>query len=471
MIYLLWNRGSGGSRPTPPTPPPPPAKYTYATLADAQAVLSARLFDSSATFWPASELAYYLQEALRVWNAFTSVWRAEFPFTLEQGQNFYDLTSLPGSLRPYTVTDQYLTQIIEYHLLEPQTALSPTPTSPATWTGSRQFSLFDIYNALGSTQNEVLSTSGCTLTRSTAGAPILRAGLILPDTTLDLRRVAWIPEAGNGFDTQIMRQSDAWSKRSFDYNYLTAAPQPPSTWVQSTEPPRRFDVDYVPPVPGAYEVLTVDSGATPNATSAQFFSIPDDWSWLVKFGALAKLFGRESEAKDELRAQYCQARVQRGVQLLSSAASVLAMQFNGAPMAVDAVKNGDNFNSTWESVKQGVPSTCYAAGLNLIGFPTPDAADYGVLPTVVQNAPVPYSPEDYIQVARSDFEVIIDEAQHLASLKLGGAEFLRSIPLHQNFEERAALYNAKLRVQGPFQMPTYRLSQREEERNRRVGAR
>lgn len=445
--------------------------YSYATLADAQASLAARLFDSSNSFWPLAELTYYIQEALRCFNSLTSVWRAEFPFTLTQAQNFYDLTSLPGSLRPYTVTDQYLTQIIEYHLLEPQTALSPTSMSPATWTGSRQFSLQDIYGAISDQQNEILSTTGCTLTRSLAGAPLVRAGVPLDDTVLDIRRIAWMPVPGAGYDTQIMRQSDAWSKRTFDGQYTSAAPAPPATWVQSTEPPLRFDVDYIPPVNGNYETLTVDSGITANATSAQLLSVPDDWSWLVKFGALSRLFGYESEAKDEMRAQYCHARVQRGCQLLASAASVLAMQFNGYPMAVDAVKNGDNFNSNWESLTQRTPDTCYAAGLNLVGFPTPDAGPYGALATVVQNAPVPVNGGDFIQVARGDYDAILDEAQHLASLKLGGAEFLRSIPLHQNFEARAGLYNRKLAVMGPFQMPTYRLSQREEERNRRVAAR
>jgi hypothetical protein len=552
--------------------------YTYATLSDAQTALAARLLDATNQQWNLAELQAYIIMALRMWNSLTSFWRAEFPLTLSQGVNWYDLTSQSNSLRPFTVTDQSLANLIEYSLLEPLTSLTPTPLVPATWTGSKQFALDNIYGAITRRQNQVLGATGCTLSRFLVNAPIVRAGIVLPDTTIDVRRVAWLPTAGSSatftgtvpgpfviiagvntqlfltadtgpkyvidfipgtysasqiaevinavvagmtasatednrvvvqsnsrgtssslatepgelsetinstigfpilattvygtggpFDTQIMRQTDAWSKRAFDYNYTTKAEQPPQTWMQSTEPPPRFDVDNVPPVTGNYEVIAVNSGAVSNAISAQLLSVPDDWSWLVFFGALADLFGFESEAKDELRAQYCQQRYEQGLKLLAGASSVLSMQFNGLPMSVDAVKNGDNFNFAWESLTQGTPQSCYAAGLNLLAFPTPDSGVYGALPTVVQSAPLPAASGGYIQIARGDYDAMLDEAQHLAALKQGGAEFLRTIPLHQNFVIRAGLYNKKLAAMGPFQMPTYRLSQREEDRNPRVG--
>lgn len=444
--------------------------YSYATLSDAQTALAARLFDQTNQQWPLAELQVYITVALQVWNSLTSFWRAPFPFTLARGQNWYDLTQQPNSLRPFTVTDQYLTNLIEYSLLEPLTSLTPTPSTPATWTGSKQFSLPVIYGAITRRQNQALGATGCTLTQSLVNAPIVRTGIALPDTTIDIRRVAWFP-AGFGYDTQIMRQADSWSKQAFDYNWTAKAQQPPQLWLQSTEPPPQLDVDNVPPVPGNYEVLSVNSGAASNATSAQLLSIPDDWSWLVWLGAMADLFGFESEAKDEVRAQYCETRFSEGLKLLTDASSVLSMQFNGLPMAVDAVKNGDNFNSGWESIlNQGSPQSCYTAGLNLIGFPTPNAGVYGALPTVVQNAPVPVASGDYIQIARSDYDAMLDEAQHLAALKQGGSEFLRTIPLHQNFVARAGLYNKKLAVMGPFQMPTFRLSQRDSDINKRVGA-
>jgi hypothetical protein len=440
--------------------------YSYATANDAITALSARLYQSATSppqqFWTPAELLAYLVEALQTWNSLTSFWRGGFSFPLVQAQNWYDVTAQPNTLRPFTVTDYELVSLIEYHLLEPQTP----PTSP--WTGSSQFSFSDILGAITRRQNETLSATGCTISQQNVGAPQTRTGILLPDTTLDIRRVAWIPEAGNGFDTSIMRQTDAWAKMAFDQTYTTAPHQPPSTWLQSTEPPPQFDVDYIPPVPGNYDVLTVNSGPVSNTAGAQAMKVPNDWAWVTKFGALGDLLSRESNAKDAMRADYCQKRYAQGLQIMAQSPAVLAMQLLGYPLAIDAVKNGDNFNTEWQSVNQGTPGSCYYAGLNMLGFPTPDAGPYSAAVTVVENAPVPALMTDFVQVDRGDYDVILDYAQHLATFKSGGAEFTATAPLLQGFLQRAALYNSKLSVAGQFKIDLFGLSQREQSRNPRV---
>jgi hypothetical protein len=443
--------------------------YSFATLDDARKALYGRLYqsftDTSQQQWTPAELQAYLTEALRVWNALTSFWRGSFSLSLQQQINWYDITDTavaPTAIRPFTVTDYSLIDLVLYHLLEPQSA----PTS--TWAGSSQFAWSDILGALTRRQNETLGITGCTITQQFVGAPQTRSGIVLSDRTIDIRRVAWIPEAGNGFDTQIMRQTDVWAKMAFDRMYTTSAPKPPATWMQSTEPPPQFDVDYVPPVPGNYDVLTVNSGPVSNSVAAQTMKVPDDWSWVVKYGLMSDVFGRESIAKDPLRADYCQKRYQQGLQVMMQSPAVLSLQFLGYPMAIDAVKNGDNFNTSWQSLTQGVPNACYYAGLNLLGFPTPDAGSYGAAITAVENAPVPTLAGDFIQVDRSNYDVILDYSQHLAALKLAGQEFASTFPLYQGFLDRAAIYNSKLASMPQFQRPLYRLSQREQERNPRV---
>ena len=439
------------------------------TLADAQAALAARLNDSGMQQWPAGELTLHIVEALRNWNALTSFWRAEFNLPLKQGVWWYDITDptvAPGTLVQHTVTDNYLIQVIERHLLEP-----PTPTYPLTWSGSNQFSITGILEAITRRQDEALGSTGCTVTRQLVDAPIVRAGIVLPDTALDIRRVAWLPAAGQGFSPTILTQSDAWAKRAFDSGYTVRSQEPPFTWMQATEPPPRFDVDNVPPVPGQYEVLCVLAGkvaANVNPPGAQALSVPDDWSWIVKWGALADLLSREAEAKDSPRAAYCQKRFAEGVKLLSTASSILSLQLNGIPMSVDAVTNGDRFNSQWQAEAQGPPQSCYTTGMNLVGFPAPDSGPYGALLSVVQNAPVPAHQTDPIQVARGDYDTIIDMAQHLAMFKIGGEEFAATIPLYQKFLDRAALYNRKIKEMGAFQWALADVSRTEEERNPRM---
>lgn len=450
--------------------------YKYATLTDAQNALLSRLYNSgiqgqpSASFWTRDECTVYLTEALRAWNAYTGFQRGEFTFDIDtvanHGSNWYDLPSVSGSLRPYTVTDQYLVNEIEYHLLEPLTALNPSSGSPAVWAGSNQFALSDILDALTRRQNETLTQTGCTITQASTPAAIAKR-TTLTDATLDIRRVAWIPVSGQGYVDTILRQADIWEKQAFDPSWTAAASGYPRVWMQASEPPPAFDVDVVPAVPGTYDVLTVNSGPTSNATSAQLMAVPDDWSWVPKWGALSDLLSREANAKDVMRAQYCQSRFLQDCAIMRDAPAVLGMQLNGFPLFVDAVRNGDDFNPSWQAQAAAIPTSCYAAGLNIVGFPNPDQI-YNVLASVVQNQPVPTSGSDFIQIARGDFDCMIDEAYHIAMWKSGGEEFSRTIPLHQKFLQQASLYNRKLTEYGQFSLDMKGISQREEKRNPRL---
>ncbi len=422
--------------------------------------LASKLYDPTYQFWSEAELATYITEALRTWNSLTSFWRSDMVFPAVAGNWWYDLTAQAGSLRPYTVSDNDLLTQIEYHLLEPLTT-----TYPLVWAGSLQFGLLDILGALQGKRDEVLSTTGCTITRNLVNAPFVRR-VPLPDTMIDVRRVAWLPVTGMGFSPVTLAPSDPWSKEAFDPQWTIAGFEAPSAFLRSAEPPLAFDVDRVPPVAGDYEILSVDAGPALSQTAATLLGIPDDWTWVIKFGALADLLSREANSKDSLRAEYCDMRFREGMGLLQSASAVLSLRLNDVPLPVDAVRNGDDFNPTWQADAASQPASSYAAGLNLIGLgPVPDSGPYSITATVVQNAPLPVLPSDPIQLARDDYGAVLDYAQHLAAFKMGGAEFQATFPLYQGFVKRAALYNSKLSELGIFQKPMYEVSKLESERN------
>jgi len=85
--------------------------------------------------------------------------------------------------------------------------------------------------------------------------------------------------------------------------------------------------------------------------------------------------------------------------------------------------------------------------------------------TVVQNAPVPVNPGDFVQVARDDLDVIIDYAQHLSAVKQGGEEFSRTLPLFERFLKAAAGYNGKLLEIAEYNSMLLNLSQLEKGTN------
>ena len=463
--------------------------FTYVTQGQAIADLSDRLYDTTNQFWSAAELAAYIVEGLRTWNAYTSYWRDNFVFPLTASNSWYDITSASvtgnNTLRPFTVTDTAILNLIEYHLLEPLTA-----SYPLTWGGSRQFSVSDILAAMTRRQNHILGSTACTITQSLVNANTSQGlnTIPMPDTTIDIRRVAWVPQNNNlGYSMSVMRQGDIWEKKAFDPNYLQANPtwasltipwananftwagngnQVPSVWIKSSDPQPGFNPDYVPPQNGNYEVLSVQSCNTSNNSSATTLSIPDDWNWLIKWGALMDLLGREAQSKDAARAAYCQKRFMEGIKLLASTPAVLGLTVNDYyPLYPDAVRNGDDFNPLWES-QSGFPTACYQSGLNLLGFNPPDSSNsYYARTFCVQNAPVPSNNSDYLQIARDDYDSLLDYAQHVAAFKMGGQEFLETIPLYQNFVTHAAQYNAKLKEMGEFDLDMEDISHREDDRN------
>lgn len=442
--------------------------YTYANLSQAQADLVARLYDPSGQFgaatffWTSAELTSFIQEALRTWNAFANYFRAEFTFQLSQGINWYDITNsitAPNTLRPLTLTDNSLLQAIEAHLLEPL-----TPNYPLVWAGSTQFTIPQILTALTSARQEVLGTTGCQITRTIVPATLGR--IFQADTVIDIRRIAWLPVGGFGFPSASpLYLEDIQSEQDFDFNWTVKSTGQPTRYLVSAEPPLSFDVDRVPAVNGNYEVLSVSSGQAFNTGASSLVGVPDDWAWLVKWGALSEILNSTSYIADPLRASYSRRRFEDGLLLLKESPAVLGIRLNGLPLPLDPVWDADSYSPGWQALPQGTPSIAYLAGLNLLGFSPPDAKLYSVLVSCVQNAPVPVNPVDFLQVGRDDYDTILDYAQHLALFKIGGQRFQDSFGLLQNFFARATLYNSKLLEMGIFQKPMYEISQKNAERN------
>lgn len=407
------------------------------------AALAQRLYDPTNQFWSASELTLYIQEAMREWSALTGYWRGDFTFPTVDNATWYDLTTPATSLRPQTLVIDYLYVMIEYHLLEP-----PNGAFAGPWQGSTQFDYSDIGNALQQRINEILGATACVLTQFQFSAAPGR--IALPATTLDLRRVAYLPNPTLGIPPSTLWQDDSWAWQSFEPDYTTRPPGIPSTYAMSTQPLLTIDVDTQLNVAGGiYEFLTSNSAVT--APSGSSIVIPDDWSWLAKWGALADLLGRESNAKDTLRQRYCEQRYADGMRLLTIAPALLGIRVNNLPLEIDAVTSADQYNPSWQAAAKGTPATALVAGLNLIALtPAADSIVRSVTATVVENAPVPTVPTDRVNVTLDIYEALLDEAQHIATFKMGGAEFLATLPMHQRYLSLAALYASRLAEMGQF---------------------
>jgi hypothetical protein len=435
--------------------------YTYLTYSAARQQLANRLYDPTKQFWSDAELKSILLESLRTWNALTSFWRGDFTFPTQTGVSYYDLTdgtNLPNTLRPLTITDAALYLDIQYALLEPSVGVNP-------WTGvSTQFTANDLLNAVQRRRNEILSITGCTTTRRLV--PAVNGRIALADTVIDVRRMAYLPAVD---PPSTMWPEDTWGEQSFEQGYLQLPAGTPLTYLLSTQPPISFDTNRPPGGGGQYELLTVESRTEPSIVTPSLLTVPDDWTHLIKWGALADLLSRESNAKDPTRAQYCNQRYLMGAALLSKAPALLSLRIANTPLQIASMRDADLYRASWQAEAQKQPDTALHSGLNLIALVSaPDAGPYSVTATVVRNAPVPTADADNLQVSREDLDAILDYAQHVAAFKQGGAEFLSTIPLLERFLKRGAFYNSKLAELGEFTAPLFGLSQLQEQRAPRM---
>lgn len=427
--------------------------YTTLTLTQALQDLARRLNDPSGIFWTDAEKTLYLQEAVRCFNAAANYFRDQFTFDTTINVHWYDLTTVANTLRPQTVTDVDLFTEMEYHLLEPPTG--------ATWTGSAQFTINDLLGAVQRRRDQLLFESGCHLQRATAVASASIVDTILDQTVIDIRRMAWLPD--NTYPNKPLWLDDRWAQSNYQPRTIGTVGVP-STWRRSTEPPLIVSVNKIPPVTGNYEFITVNSGAVLSTSSPTVLTVPDDFAWVIKYGALADLLSRESVARDPMRAEYCQRRYIQGMALLGVAPAVLVAQlgqyYEDRPLQIDAVQSGDNYRPLWESEAAGTPKRLYTAGLNLFALaPKPANSTLDITLQVVENAPFPANGAEFFQVGREDYDVILDLAQHTAAFKQGGMEFASTLPLFNNFLRHVKTYNSKLNQMGEFTDIIYDQSQ------------
>jgi len=384
-----------------------------------------------------------------MWNALTRFWRDRMTFNTAAPTvpptAWMDLTQQAGSLLTYNVKDSDLVSLMLYHLVEPQ-------LNAGLYVGSDMFVLADFTKALERRRNQFLLETGMVTTAAVVNGPAPSAGrLVLPDSVMDVRRAAWID--ANGVFTTLWR-SDEWAAEAFKNRWETSPSNPPQAYSTAVEPPVTLQLIPGNSDVGQVELVTVSSGASLNPTAGVLLGVPDDFAWVVKWGALADLLGREGQSKDTERAQYCEFRWKEGVALARIFTSVMAGYINGVEAFVGPVRSLDTYRAGWQNQTPAKPDTLTAMSWNLLAAsPIPDAGAYSIMLDVVKNTPVPVNPTDQIQLGREELDVILDYAEHLAAFKQAGKEFMDSAPKYQNMIALAQLRNERLKKGIPFYTP------------------
>ena len=474
------------------------ATYSWLSQSVAISALQGRLNNTG--FWSSTECWNCIVEGLRHWNGLTEQFNSPFNINNANGQ-WINTGTLAGSPRLRTVTDQALYGQMCSMLLEPQ-------LSGGLWNGTSQFTLQNFLDALQKRTQEVIQATSCNVSQLAQinSTPGVRRS-ILADTVLESRRMRFLAlmvqttgTAGSGASTvtvgsaagvqagQVitgtglqagtfvtgitgtavsislptsgvlsstavqcylpitLTREDALAFQSFEPEYLQTASFPQS-WAIASEPPLAFDVDIAPATPGYFDVLALSAASTFTPPAASLLGLPDDWSMVPMYGALADVLGSESEATDRQRAAYCLERYTQMLEMMKGSNWLLQTLINGVAIPSTSLAEMDANAVGWQQSQNNLP-TLVQAGMDLIA-PVPGVSQLVTL-QLLGNAPLLDATNTYVQVSRNDFEAVLNYAQHVASFKQGGSSFSNTIPLLKDFYRAAVAVNRRWATYGVF---------------------
>jgi hypothetical protein len=410
--------------------------YSQISFNQLTQALATRLGDPGMLFWLPGELQSYLKESLRAWQAFSNFTSDQQGFSTTADVMFYDLFTLIPELEP-TITDQDILQDIQRVLQE--------PVSPTAWLGNPdQFSLAGVVAAIQKRRDKFLVETGLVQNFSLVVGPTPPDGeLELDQTTIDVRHAMWLDSSGAytklwDADTFMLTAgSQSWTIPDVPIDFTTFFSNP---LVLLLAPPPAIGMG------GQVHLLTVNSGPNLNpAAGPTVLGIPDDLCWVIKYGALADLFGQDGPGQDVGRAQYCETRWSDGIKL-ARITNYIRLGYNqGVPSFVDALEELDTADPNWMNETPGPPNSLVVSG-NIVGVEPPPDQVYPLSFTIIPKFPVPVVGGDYIQVGQELIDSILDYAQHIAMLKEGDGSVQETMSLLQNFVKQAAIENDILRA-------------------------
>lgn len=425
--------------------------YSWLTFAQAKTALANRLGDTSKIYWLDDELGRYIKEALRTFNSVAQIYRERCAFNTIPNQTYYDLTSTvdcgalstnPPALVGYSVLDRDLINDIQYSLIEFPTTNWALQTPAMT----DQFTLNDIVRAIERKRNEFLLLTALHQTHSQVlyGPPAGSGRVTLSDSIIYIRRVAW-KTADNSY---IPLWRDDEESANFLLPNWANNPDTPITYSAFMTPPVSLQI--IPPSNdvGTVDLITINNPPNLDETVGTLLNIPDDWTWILKYGALADLLSKDTQAYDPMRSQYCQKRYEEGIRFALSTSLLQQVVIDGIAVAPMSFEDFDAMLPSWQNQAAGTPTDMAVAGRNLIALtPTPDSNTHGVQLDVVRNIPIPANDAAFVQISREHFESILDYCVHIAMFKDEGPEFEATIPLANNLLQLAMQHNAVLRAE------------------------
>jgi hypothetical protein len=406
--------------------------YTHTTFAQAKTRLATLLGDSNKVFYLDEELGLYIKEALRFWGLSSHYFKASASFETVAGQAFYDVRDLDA--QEQTLTDRDLINDSLYQLMEP-----PITNWAGGYTGSEMFSLDEISDLLSKSRDDVLQQSGVILNETAYG---LVPGVNRVDLLEDTIHILRCSVAEGSDDPLPLWAIDYLQAQSTVKSITDNTTGRPKSFVTNYTPTLALDIYPAPANPSSLNVYGVESGSlfTPTS-SASLVGLPEDACWIARYQMMGDLLMADGLANAPQMGQYCLQRVQQGLDLLQGYQSLMWAGLGGKRMTIGSLGQLDAQRPNWQQTS-GQPKSLHQLSWNLFAcYPVPDD-EYIIEVEVVTKAIIPSVDDDFIQVGKEQMDRIYDYAQHIATFKLQGMEFMSTMPLLEETQEMASRYMA-----------------------------
>lgn len=415
------------------------------TIAGLVALLGQRLGAvlSGTDYWNSAELELYVRCAIREFQCLTSFWRDQIPFTVALNTPFYDVSAL-STETGYNVADLDVVSQVAYHLLEFVTG------SEAAFINTDQFTLAAVVAALDQRREEILGKARMVVTDFSLVSPSLTAGrFTLPNSVLQVHRLDWKDSVSGNWGR--VDRSDEMAASGWVYGWQ-GTPALPQAYSSSIERPFVLQLIPAPVNAGTAELLaTVSnpySGTPVPGGSATVLGLPDDSTWALVWGMLASLLDQDAKSRDYQRATYARSRFQAALTVLGAWPMVEQVEFAGGlsvnPSSLDQL---DRWNPGWRNTAVAEPTAVAVGGRNIVAVsPVPDTT-YNFTMDAVVNSPASGSDSSAMDVTSDIVTALLDNSQQLACFKIGGDQFMQTIPLYGNFLTVAQNYVSRLRAQ------------------------
>lgn len=417
--------------------------FTYLTWGELTDQLLERLQDAGGNFTSRTEAQLYMGEGLRLLNAITLQWNTDYQFDFNAGDT-WKTVNIDSSPRQRTVTDTEIYTQMEYMLMEPATG--------GVWSGTTMYSIDQLAAAAQYRRDELLLECAADVVNLVGlGSPLYPGvSTVLPDSSLNLLRVRWLMADSTNDLPYVLGREDVTSTNAFGPQTLIQ-PGDPESWLVTSTEPLVFDVNRPPNQPGNWDLLVSFAGLVFSPPTATLVGIPDDWTPAILYGALADVLANSPEGRDSSRAKYCMERYEQLKRAMRSIPWLLDATIASISTDTPSYKEIDSWLQNWESRQNSGDPQIVVGGIDFIAlapFIQPGGATVSSILTVVENAPLPATEADFVELARDGVDALLAYAQHVASFKMGGRDFMATMPLYQQFEAYCRKKNAQYAALG-----------------------